>query len=143
LCCVCRELLTFNARLIEFVIPNLSRIYFYIPEIFKTNVLNHFFLVQNLLTFWICVLVLWIHKGYCVEKKLVWNVRSKAVWYTKYFFFVTISPPLILWIYEGQDLSFWKMCALDYFLFYVVLLRLRVFIFYVVLVCWTHSIFTY
>ena len=35
------------------------------------------------ITFWIYVLVLWIHKGYCVVKKLVWNVRIKAFWYTK------------------------------------------------------------
>ena len=28
------------------------------------------------ITFWICVLLLWFHKGYCV-KKLVWNVRIK------------------------------------------------------------------
>ena len=37
------------------------------------------------ITFWICVLVLWIHKGYCVVKKLVWNVRIKAFWYTKLY----------------------------------------------------------
>jgi hypothetical protein len=35
------------------------------------------------ITFWICVLVLWMHKGYCVVKELVWNVRIKAFWYTK------------------------------------------------------------
>ena len=29
----------------------------------------------------ICILVLWIHKGYCVVKKLVWNVCIKAFWY--------------------------------------------------------------
>ena len=40
--------------------------------------------------FWICVLVLWIHLGYCIVKKLLWNVRIKAFWYTKYiiFFFI-------------------------------------------------------
>ena len=27
---------------------------------------------------------LWIYKCYCVVKKLVWNVRIKAFWYTKY-----------------------------------------------------------
>ena len=38
------------------------------------------------IAFWICVLVmLWIHKVYCVVKKLVWNLRIKAFWYTKYF----------------------------------------------------------
>ena len=29
---------------------------------------------------WICV---WFHKGYFVVKKLVWNIRIKAFWYTK------------------------------------------------------------
>ena len=35
---------TFNLKclLIEFVIPNMSQIYFCIPEIFRTNVLNRF-----------------------------------------------------------------------------------------------------
>ena len=27
--------------------------------------------------------VLWIHKGYYVVKKLVWNVHIKAFWYAK------------------------------------------------------------
>ena len=31
------------------------------------------------ITFWICVLVLWIHKGYCVVKKLVWNVGINGI----------------------------------------------------------------
>ena len=30
------------------------------------------------ITFWICELVLWIHKGYCVVKNIVWNVRIKS-----------------------------------------------------------------
>ena len=34
----------------------------------------------------ICVLKLWFHKGYLLVKKLVWNVRFKALWYTKYLF---------------------------------------------------------
>ena len=36
------------------------------------------------ITFWICGLVLGIHKGYYVVKKLVWNVPIKAFLYTKY-----------------------------------------------------------
>ena len=36
------------------------------------------FLIQNHL----CVLVLWIQKDYFVVKRLVWNVRIKAFWYT-------------------------------------------------------------
>ena len=36
------------------------------------------------ITFWICVLMLWIHKGYYAIKKLLWNDRFKAYWYTKY-----------------------------------------------------------
>ena len=35
------------------------------------------------ITFWIYNLALWIPKGYCVLKKLVWNVRIKPFWYTK------------------------------------------------------------
>ena len=31
----------------------------------------------------ICVLVLWIQKGYFAVKKSVWNVHIKAFWYTK------------------------------------------------------------
>ena len=67
--------------LIEFVIQNLCRIYFCIPKIFKTNVSNRF-----LSTFWICVLALWIHKGYCVLKKLVRKVCIKDFWYTNIFY---------------------------------------------------------
>ena len=29
---------------------------------------------KYIITFCICVLVMWIHKGYCVVKKLEWNV---------------------------------------------------------------------
>ena len=72
----------FQPLLIEFVIPNLSRIYFYIPDIFKTNIKNRFLSTKN--TLWIYVLVVLIHRGYCVVKKLVWNIRIKAFWYTKY-----------------------------------------------------------
>ena len=36
------------------------------------------------INFWICVLSFWIHKGYFVVKKLVWNLRIKAFWYIKY-----------------------------------------------------------
>ena len=37
-----------------------------------------------------CVLVLWIHKGYCVVKKLMWNVRIKAFWHTNII--ITLKP---------------------------------------------------
>ena len=37
------------------------------------------------ITFWICVLLLWILKGYYVVKMLVWNVRIKAFWYTNIY----------------------------------------------------------
>ena len=38
----------------------------------------------NKITFWVCVLVLWIHKCYYVVKKLVWMfiLNIKAFWYT-------------------------------------------------------------
>ena len=35
------------------------------------------------ITFWTCVIMLWIHKVYFVVKKLMWNARIKAFWYTK------------------------------------------------------------
>ena len=38
------------------------------------------------ITYWICVLVLWIHKGCNVVKKLVWNVRIKALNTISYLF---------------------------------------------------------
>ena len=37
------------------------------------------------ITSWICVLVLLIHKGYLVVKKMMWNVCIKAFLYTKLF----------------------------------------------------------
>ena len=57
---------------------------------FKTG-----FWVQN--HFWICVLLLWIPKGYFVFKKLVWNVRIEAFWYTKciiYIIFLLLIPTI-------------------------------------------------
>ena len=35
------------------------------------------------ITFWICVFVMWIHKGYFVVKKLVWNICIKVFWYAQ------------------------------------------------------------
>ena len=55
-----------------FVIPNLSQIYFCLPEIFLTNISNCFLSTKSSFEF------VWIHKGYCVVKKLVWNVCIKA-----------------------------------------------------------------
>ena len=79
------------------------------------------FWVQNHL--WICVRVLWIHKGYCVVKKQVWNVRIKAFWYTKYFmysklkslynvklFFMSVFAKLI---YDKLTTNYFKFSA-DY-----------------------------
>ena len=40
---------------------------------------------ENKIIFWICVLVLWIPKGYCVVKKLGCNGRIKAFWHTTTF----------------------------------------------------------
>ena len=42
------------------------------------------------IAFWIYVIVMWIHKGYFVVEKLVWNVRIKAFWYTKIFYFALL-----------------------------------------------------
>ena len=41
------------------------------------------------ITFGICVLVLWINKGYFVVKKQVWNVCIKSSWYTKFLLWYT------------------------------------------------------
>ena len=61
-------------------------IYFLIRFVYHTrNLLNERLkpAFEYKFSFWICVLVLWIYKGYCLVKKLVWNVRIKAFWYTK------------------------------------------------------------
>ena len=69
-CCMCKEFLTF---------PNLSWIYFVfqksLKRMFKTG-----FLEQNHLLN-LCSSAM-NSKGYCVVKKLLWNVRIKAFWYT-------------------------------------------------------------
>ena len=70
----------------------LTHLYFCLLKIYKTNVSTW---VQ--ITFWICVLAVWINKGYFAIKKLVWNVRIKDFWYTNFFItyivyiFVSIS----------------------------------------------------
>ena len=48
------------------------------------------------ITFLICVLVLWIHKGYCLVKELVWNVRIKGFGYTKIFTTFKIKSECVL-----------------------------------------------
>ena len=53
------------------------------------------------ITFWICVLVLWIHKGYWVVKKLVWNVRIKDFWYTTYCWFFLNTRITQLCVFEA------------------------------------------
>ena len=49
-----------------------------VPYIFLCHVEELTFF-QNVVS---CVLVLWIHKGYSVVKKLVRNLRIKNFWYT-------------------------------------------------------------
>ena len=46
-----QEIFNLKCLLIEFVIPNLSQIYFSIQEIFKTNVSTHFFSTKSALEF--------------------------------------------------------------------------------------------
>ena len=55
----------------EFIIPNLSQIYFWIPGIFKTNKIN----------FWICSCVVNSQRLFC-SQKAGRNDRIKAFWYT-------------------------------------------------------------
>ena len=90
---------TVKCLLIEFVISNLNQIYFCILEIFKTKSVFLF----------ICLLVLWIHKGYFVVKKLVWNVRIKAFWYTKKIITFSNQPFIchnfFCYIYENMYIN--------------------------------------
>ena len=60
--------------LIEFVIPNMSKIYFCLPEIFKTNFSNRLFSTISPFEFVF---------SSCEFKKLMWNVRRKSFLYTK------------------------------------------------------------
>ena len=59
--------------------------YYSIPEIF---------IFYYKITFWICVSVLWLHKGYYVVIKLVWNLCIKAFWYIKII--VVLCPVSLL-----------------------------------------------
>ena len=70
---VCVVVFNLKCLLIKFVIPNLS-------QFFLSNYKN-----QRLST---KLLLLWIHKGYFVVKKLVWNVHIKAFGYTKIFYLI-------------------------------------------------------
>ena len=75
----------FNLKylLIEFIILNLSQIYFCIPYLFKTNVWNR---IKPPFEF--CLLVLWIHKGYFVVKGcvlLLLNIKSFKIILNNFF----------------------------------------------------------
>ena len=85
-CCVCRDILTFNAYYLNS--SYLFQIYICIPEIFKTNISKPVF--DYKITFWICFIVLSNHKGYFVVKKLVWKVRIKAFCYTNIYYIMFI-----------------------------------------------------
>ena len=68
------------------IILNWSKIYIFDSDLFlyTRNLSNEHLkpVFEYKISFWIYVLVLWIHRGYYVVKKLVWNVRIKAFWYT-------------------------------------------------------------
>ena len=66
--------------LIDFIIPNLSRIYFVYQKSLKRTFKTSFWVQIHLLN--LCSSAV-NPKGYYVVKKLVWNVRIKAFWYTK------------------------------------------------------------
>ena len=71
-----REFLTYHAY--EFVIPNLSRIYFCLPEIYNANISHQPF--DYIITF-----VNYKHKckrWFCTQKQIL-NVRFKDFWFTK------------------------------------------------------------
>ena len=81
------------------------------------------------INFRICLLKLWIHNGYFVFKKLVWNVRIKSFWFTKIikvsllwniiFFFYIINENFSL-VYNScysflcSTLSLWKCISTAY-----------------------------
>ena len=75
-----RELLTFNTYWL-----NLSyQIQVGFIFVYQKSLKWTFKLVfEYKITYLICVLVLWIHKDYCVVKKLLWNVCIIALWYRK------------------------------------------------------------
>ena len=58
--------------------------------------------------FWICFLMLWIHKGYYVVIKLVWNVCIQAFWWTKHILmqFDLLFPTFIIPI-RWMNNNFW------------------------------------
>ena len=66
-------------------IPNLSRIYFLYKKSFKRTFKTGF---EYKITFWIDFLVLLIHKGYCIVKKLVWNVHIKISGIQTYLYLI-------------------------------------------------------
>ena len=77
-----RNLLTL--MLINWICHTKSKSNFFVYQKSLKRTFNPGFVYK--IALWICVLVLWIHKSYCVDKKLVWKVRSKAFWYcTKIF----------------------------------------------------------
>ena len=62
--------------LIEYIIQNLSQIYFVYQKSLNQMFITCLFEYKT--TFWICIFVVWIQKGFYVVKKLVWNVCIKT-----------------------------------------------------------------
>ena len=52
-------------------------------------------------TIWICVIMVWIHKGYCVVKKLLWNIRIKSFVVYKSIFYLRENIKFYLLIITG------------------------------------------
>ena len=75
-----RKFLTFNAYYFNSSYQIWVRFIFVYQKSLKRTLKLVF---EYKITFWICVLVMWIHWGYCVVKKLVWNVRIKSLLYPK------------------------------------------------------------
>ena len=95
--------------------PNEKNIFLKKPyqdwSIFKNECFRFIFVHQKSLKpvfeykiiFWICVLVLWIHRGFCEVKKLVWNVRIKAFWYIEIVCLQSISKLINLFAKSNCD----------------------------------------
>ena len=88
-CCVCREFLTFNAYQLNLSYQIWVRLIFVYQKSLKLSFKTGF---QCKITFLIYFLALWTHRGYYIVKKLVWNVRIQAFWYTKNIMFYFIFP---------------------------------------------------
>ena len=102
-CCVCREFSTFNTYLLNLSYQISVGFIFVYQKSLKRTFKTGFWVQNHRLN------LLWIHKGYCVVKKLVWNVRIKSIWCTKQYI---LSFPIAVLIQNKRDSAFNKQSLL-------------------------------